>query len=41
MRQQSQTCQKGKNERATGAFPQLRLVGVVETGAHVLCGTQP
>ena len=23
---------------ATGAFPQLRLVGVVETGTHVLCG---
>ena len=22
----------------TGAFPQLRLVGLVETGTHVLCG---
>jgi hypothetical protein len=25
---------------ATGAFPQLRLVGLVETGTHVLCGAQ-
>lgn len=24
----------------TGAFPQLRLVGLVETGTHVLCGAQ-
>ena len=25
---------------ATGAFPQLRLVGLVETGTHVLCSAQ-
>ncbi len=25
---------------ATGAFPQVRLVGLVETGTHVLCGAQ-
>lgn len=25
---------------ATGAFPQLRLVGLLETGTHVLCGAQ-
>lgn len=25
---------------ATGAFPQLRLAGLVETGTHVLCGAQ-
>lgn len=24
----------------TGAFPQLRLVGLLETGTHVLCGAQ-
>ena len=24
----------------TGAFPQLRLVGLLETGTHVLCGVQ-
>lgn len=27
---------RGANE--TGAFPQLRLVGLVETGTHVICG---
>ena len=41
MRQKPEKCHKRKNECATGAFPQLRLVGVVETGTHVLCGTQP
>jgi len=25
---------------ATGAFPQVRLVGLLETGTHVLCGAQ-
>ncbi len=25
---------------ATGAFPQLRLIGLVETGTHVLCAAQ-
>lgn len=25
---------------ATGAFPQLRVVGLVETGTHVICGAQ-
>jgi transposase IS4-like protein/DDE family transposase len=25
---------------ATGAFPQLRVVGLLETGTHVLCGAQ-
>jgi hypothetical protein len=25
---------------ATGAFPQLRLVGLLETGTHVICGAQ-
>ena len=25
---------------ATGAFPQLRLVGLVETGTHIICGAQ-
>lgn len=25
---------------ATGAFPQLRIVGLVETGTHVICGAQ-
>ena len=25
---------------ATGAFPQLRLVGLLETGTHVLCAAQ-
>jgi hypothetical protein len=29
---------RGVNE--TGAFPQLRLVGLVETGTHVICGAQ-
>ena len=27
-----------RGANATGAFPQLRLVGLVETGTHVLCG---
>lgn len=29
---------RGANE--TGAFPQLRLVGLVETGTHVVCGAE-
>lgn len=29
-----------RGANATGAFPQLRLVGLVETGTHVLCGAQ-
>lgn len=29
-----------RGAHATGAFPQLRLVGLVETGTHVLCGAQ-
>ncbi len=29
---------RGANE--TGAFPQLRLVGLVETGTHVICGAE-
>lgn len=32
------TSTRGAN--ATGAFPQLRVVGLVETGTHVLCGAQ-
>jgi len=27
-----------RGANATGAFPQLRLVGLVETGTHVVCG---
>jgi len=30
----------GRGQNATGAFPQLRLVGLVETGTHVICGAQ-
>ena len=29
-----------RGANATGAFPQLRLVGLVETGTHGLCGAQ-
>ena len=29
-----------RGANATGAFPQLRLVGLLETGTHVLCGAQ-
>lgn len=29
-----------RGANVTGAFPQLRLVGLVETGTHVLCGAQ-
>jgi hypothetical protein len=29
-----------RGANATGAFPQLRLVGLVETGTHVLCAAQ-
>jgi hypothetical protein len=29
-----------RGANATGAFPQLRLLGLVETGTHVLCGAQ-
>ena len=32
------TSTRGANR--TGAFPQLRVVGLVETGTHVLCGAQ-
>ena len=32
------TSTRGANP--TGAFPQLRVVGLVETGTHVLCGAQ-
>lgn len=32
------TSTRGAN--AMGAFPQLRVVGLVETGTHVLCGAQ-
>jgi hypothetical protein len=29
-----------RGANATGAFPQLRVVGLVETGTHVICGAQ-
>lgn len=29
-----------RGANATGAFPQVRLVGLLETGTHVLCGAQ-
>lgn len=29
-----------RGANASGAFPQLRLVGLLETGTHVLCGAQ-
>ena len=29
-----------RGAKATGAFPQLRLVGLLATGTHVLCGAQ-
>ena len=29
-----------RGANATGAFPQLRMVGLLETGTHVLCGAQ-
>lgn len=29
-----------RGANATGAFPQLRVVGLLETGTHVLCGAQ-
>jgi hypothetical protein len=29
-----------RGANATGAFPQLRLVGLLETGTHVICGAE-
>lgn len=29
-----------RGENATGAFPQVRVVGLLETGTHVICGAQ-
>jgi hypothetical protein len=29
-----------RGANATGAFPQIRVVGLVETGTHVICGAQ-
>ena len=30
----------GRGVNATGAFPQLRVVGLLENGTHVICGAQ-